>query len=67
VLVKVFNKAKEDLIWPNDFQTPMELEAALDKWIVNYNTDYPHSTLGYKTPCEFEKLHLEKFSNFMVA
>jgi len=64
---RVIRTLKEDLIWPNDFQTPMELEAALDKWVVDYNTDYPHSTLGYKTPCEFEKLHLEKFSNFLVA
>jgi len=64
---RVIRTLKEDLIWPNDFQTPMELETALDQWVVNYNTDYPHSTLGYKTPCEFEKLNLEKFSNFLVA
>ena len=64
---RVIRTLKEDLVWPNDFQTPMELEAALDKWVVDYNTDYPHSTLGYKTPCEFEKLNLEKFPNFLVA
>ena len=51
---------KKDLIWPNDFQTPFELESALDRWVVDYNTDYPNSSLGYKTPCEFEELYLAK-------
>jgi len=64
---RVIRTMKEDLIWPNDFQTPFELESALDGWVIDYNTDYPHSTLGYKTPCEFEELHFEKFSNFLVA
>jgi len=58
---------KEDLVWPNDFATPFELQAALDKWVMNYNTDYPHSSLSYKTPCEFERLCLEKLPNFLVA
>lgn len=64
---RIIRTLKEDLIWPNDFQTPFELESALDRWVADYNTDYPHSTLGYKTPCEFEQLHLEKFSNFLFA
>ena len=51
---------KEDLVWPNDFQTPFELQAALDRWVNDYNTDYPHSSLAYKTPCEFEEMHLVK-------
>jgi transposase InsO family protein len=57
---RVIRTMKEDLIWPNDFQTPFELQPALDGWVVDYNTDYPHSSLGYKTPCEFEELHLAK-------
>ena len=57
---RVIRTIKEDLIWPNDFQTPFELQAALDGWITDYNTDYPHSSLGYKTPCEFDEMHLAK-------
>ncbi len=64
---RVIRTIKEDLIWPNDFATPFELQAALDRWVINYNTDYPHSSLGYKTPCEFERLSLEKLPNFLVA
>jgi putative transposase len=57
---RVIRTVKEDLIWPNDFSTPFELEAALDEWVNDYNTDYPHSSLNYKTPCEYEELCLAK-------
>jgi putative transposase len=57
---RVIRTIKEDLIWPNDFATPFDLEAALDKWVNDYNTDYPHSSLNYKTPCEYEELCLAK-------
>lgn len=64
---RVIRTIKEDLVWPNDFATPFELQAALDRWVIDYNTDYPHSSLNYKTPCEFERLNLEKLPNFLVA
>jgi transposase InsO family protein len=57
---RVMRTIKEDLIWPNDFQSPFELQAELDRWITDYNTDYPHSSLNYKTPCEFEQMELSK-------
>lgn len=57
---RVIRTMKEDLVWPNDFQTPFELESALDRWVVDYNTDFPHSSLGYKTPCEFEGICFSK-------
>ena len=58
---------KKDLVWPNDFQTPFELQTALDKRVVDYNTYYPHSSLNYKNPSEFERIGKEKFSKFIVA
>jgi putative transposase len=57
---RVIRTIKEDLIWPNDFQTPFELQVDLDRWVNDYNTDYPHSSLNYKTPCEYEELCLAK-------
>jgi transposase InsO family protein len=57
---RVIRTIKEDLIWPNDFATPFELQAGLDRWVMDYNTDYPHSSLNYKTPCEYEELCLAK-------
>ncbi len=64
---RVIRTIKEDMIWPNDFETPFELQAALDNWVMDYNTDYPHSSLNYKTPGEYEKMYYEKLSNFLVA
>jgi len=64
---RVIRTIKEDLIWPNDFQTPFELQTALDKWVQDYNNDYPHSLLNYKTPSEFEKSYYEKLSNFLLV
>jgi transposase InsO family protein len=53
---RVIRTLKEDLIWPNDWQNPFELQQGLDKWVDEYNNDYPHSSLKHKTPCEFEKM-----------
>lgn len=52
---RVIRTLKEDLVWPNDWQDPYLFIDALDIWIRNYNTDYPHSTLKWKTPDDYEK------------
>jgi transposase InsO family protein len=57
---RVMRTIKEDLVWPNDFDSPFELQPALDKWVNDYNTDFPHSSIDYKTPCEFEQMELSK-------
>lgn len=44
---------KEDCVWPYNFTRVADFEAKLDDWIKNYNEDFPHSSLGYKTPCEY--------------
>lgn len=54
---RVIRTIKEDLVWPYEFGSPFELQEALDVWIYNYNNDYPHSSLNYKTPAEFEFLN----------
>ena len=46
---------EEDLLWPNDWHAPFELQEALDVWPKDYNEDYPHSPLGHETPCEYER------------
>jgi putative transposase len=62
---RVIRTMKEDLVWPNDFDTPFALQSELEDWVLDYNTDYPHSSIGYKTPCEFEKSCLEKITQFI--
>lgn len=56
---RLIRTIKEDLIWIKEFSSVTEFEIALRKWINDYNTDYPHSALNYKTPVEFEKEQLQ--------
>ncbi len=46
---------KEECLWLQEWNSPNELESKLKQWIEFYNTQYLHSTLGYKPPVEFEK------------
>jgi transposase InsO family protein len=52
---RVIRTIKEDLIWIKEWKSPSQLEEKLKAWIVKYNTDFPHSSLNYKTPEQFEK------------
>jgi len=45
---------KEECLWLDDWQSPTELERRLTEWLEFYNTQYLHSTLGYKPPVQFE-------------
>ena len=63
---RVIRTLKEDLVWPREWETFSQLEEALTEWIKNYNQDYPHSTLGYMTPIEFENYYMAN-SNFFIA
>lgn len=51
---RVIRTLKEDLIWPREWRTVDQLETAVPWWIRQYNEDYPHSTLNYQTPQQFE-------------
>ena len=55
---RVIRTIKEDLIWVKDWRSPVELEKDLAVWINSYNEDFPHSSLSFKTPAQFEKEHL---------
>ncbi len=50
---RVIRTLKEDLVWPYDWDNPFAFQRALDKWVDNYNHDFPHQALGYHTPCEY--------------
>lgn len=56
---RLIRTIKEDLVWIREFSSPAEFEGALKQWINDYNTDYPHSALNYKTPAQFEKEQLQ--------
>lgn len=60
---RFFRTFKEEVVWPNDFKTYEEAKAKVEEWLKNYNTQYLHSALGYKSPAEFEKEWLSRVNN----
>lgn len=46
---------KEEVVYPNEFDTFEEAKEAVNNFIRFYNQDYPHSALGYLSPIEFEQ------------
>ncbi len=51
---RFFRTMKEELLWPREWVNPMELMDEIGEWIPNYNVNYLHSSLGYKTPNQAE-------------
>jgi putative transposase len=51
---RVIRTIKEDLVWPREWLSVEQLQTALAWWIRNYNEDYPHSAINYRTPVQFE-------------
>jgi putative transposase len=58
---RVMRTIKEDIVWPFEWDSPFEFEVSLAKWIDDYNTDFPHQSLGNLTPRQFyEKTIINK-------
>jgi len=55
---RAIKTAKHDFVWVREFKSPVEFIEQFGLWVERYNTDRPHSTLGYRTPCDFEKERL---------
>jgi len=54
---RVMRTIKEDLVWPSSWFSYQQLKNALQTWIQDYNTDFPHSAIGYLTPQQYEDKH----------
>lgn len=50
---RVMRTIKEDLVWPREWRSSFDFERAFKNWGEDYNTDFPHMALGYKTPQQF--------------
>jgi transposase InsO family protein len=54
-ILRLMRTLKEELIWVREWRSHQEWEQALAKWVERYNAGYHHSSLGYKTPRQFEQ------------
>jgi len=59
---RVFRTLKEDLVWVNEWETPFLFQNVFDSWILDYNSDFPHQSLGYNTPEQFMSRFLNRKS-----
>lgn len=58
---RVMRTIKEDIVWPFEWDSPFDFEISLAKWIDDYNSDFPHQSLGNLTPRQFyEKTIINK-------
>ena len=61
---RVIRTLKEDFVWTREFSSPFEFTENFKEWVEDYNNDYPHSSLNYSTPSEYEKEHLLTTNKF---
>ena len=52
---RYFRTAKEEILWPREYETFEELKSAIEEFERFYNYEYPHSAIGYKSPKEYFK------------
>lgn len=52
---RLFRTFKEEVVWINYFDKLEDARISVENFITFYNNDYPHSTLGYISPVDFEK------------
>lgn len=56
-----FHTLKTEMIYHEDFNTREEADRAIFEWVeAFYNRERLHSTLGYKSPVDFERMVREK-------
>ena len=49
---------KVELLWTRDWESIEELRQAISEWVVRYNEERPHQSLGWQTPHERRCLNL---------
>jgi transposase InsO family protein len=55
VVERVIRTLKEEVVWLRDWESADELRLALADWVVRYNTQRPHQSLGWLTPAEYRR------------
>lgn len=49
---RMFRTLKEEAVWPNEFDSYDQALEAILAWMIDYNTERPHASLGERTPAE---------------
>lgn len=58
---RLYRTLKEECVWPNDFISYDETLDAISAWVIDYNTERPHDSLGKDTtPAEARAAALDE-------
>jgi transposase InsO family protein len=58
---RMMRTIKEEVVWINEFESFEEAKDKIGGWIEeDYNKRYVHSSLGYRSPEEFEELYFKQ-------
>ena len=49
---RMFRTLKEEAVWPNEFDSFDQASEAIRAWMIDYNHERPHASLGERTPAE---------------
>ena len=49
---RMFRTLKEEAVWPNEFDNYDQALKAILAWMIDYNNERPHASLGERTPAE---------------
>jgi putative transposase len=53
MIERFFRTLKEECVWQRNFASFAEARREITRWIRWYNTERPHSALGYKSPVDY--------------
>ena len=57
---RFFRTLKEDLVWTNEWNLPFDFQCDFETWISQYNHEFPHQSLAYKTPSQSMALYVSR-------
>jgi len=58
---RVFRTYKEEPVWLFDFQSFDQAKGKLERWLIDYNEERPHDSLGDRTPTEARAVTLTNY------
>lgn len=64
MIKRFFRTLKENCIWLQRFKNQDHVFQEINKWIFKYNTERPHSALGYTSPNVYREKLVAKWSRF---
>lgn len=63
---RLWRTIKQEEVYLREYNSPIEAMISLKKYMIFYNSQRPHQSLGYKTPKEVYEESLRKLQNLKI-